>query len=72
MAKGMDTLNSSDHNQIKEKGFIFAFISLGISAIQGIGKCVIIWKFTSLGVVLGIIFGKSDFSKIFAITYFFL
>ena len=63
MAKGMNALNSSDPNQVKEKGFIFAFISLGISAIQGIGTCLMLWKFTSLGVTLGRIFRKKIFAK---------
>jgi ABC-type multidrug transport system fused ATPase/permease subunit len=63
MAKGMNALNSRDYNQVKEKGFIFAFISLGMSAIQGIGTCLMLWKFTGLGVTLGRIFRKKMFAK---------
>ena len=63
MAKGMIGLNSSDPNEVKKQGFIYAFISLGISAIQGMGTCLMLWKFTSLGVTLGRIFRKKIFAK---------
>ena len=63
MAKGMNALNSKDLDKVKEKGLIYAFISLGISAIQGIGTCLMLWKFTSLGVTIGRIFRKKIFAK---------
>ena len=72
MSKGMNGLNSGDHDKIKREGLKYAFISLSISAVQGIGTCLMLWKFTGLGVTLGRIFRKQIFVKYlqFHLCYF--
>ena len=72
MAHGMNGLSERDKDKREDEGFKYAFISLGISLAQGIGTCLMLWKFTALGVTLGRIFRKKIFVKYlqFHLCYF--
>ena len=63
MAHGMNGLNSSMESTRKKEGLKYAFLSLFFSFVQGTGTCLMLWKFTSLGVTLGRIFRKRIFVK---------
>jgi ABC-type multidrug transport system fused ATPase/permease subunit len=72
MAYGFTSLSSPNADKRKKDGLKYAYISLGFSIVQGAGTCIMLWKFTSLGVTLGRIFRKKIFTKYleFHLSYF--
>ena len=63
MAKAINALNSKYQTVRYDDGLKYAFIFLAFAFLQGIGNCLMIWKFMSLGQTLARIYRKKLLKK---------
>ena len=72
MAKAINALNSKYQTIRYDDGLKYAFIFLGFAFLQGIGNCLMLWKFLSLGLTLARIYRKKIMKKYlqFHLAYF--
>ena len=63
MAKAINALNSKYQTIRYDDGLKYAFIFLAFAFLQGIGNCLMIWKFMSLGQTLARIYRKKLLKK---------
>ena len=63
MSKAINALNSSYQTIRYDDGLKYAFIFLAIAFLQGLGNCLMIWKFMSLGQTLARIYRKKLLKK---------
>ena len=63
MAKAINSLNSIYQTIRYDKGLKYAFIFLAFAFLQGIGNCLMLWKFISLGQTLARIYRKKLLKK---------
>jgi len=63
MAKAINALNSSNQTKRYDDGLKYAFIFLAFAFLQGLGNCLMIWKFASLGQTLARIYRKKLLKK---------
>ena len=72
MAKGINALNSKFQTVRYDDGLKYSFIFLAFAFLQGIGNCLMLWKFLSLGFTLARIYRKKIMAKYlqFHLSYF--
>ena len=72
MAKAINALNSKYQTIRFDDGLKYAFIFLAFAFLQGIGNCLMLWKFLSLGLTLARIYRKKIMKKYlqFHLSYF--
>ena len=72
MAKAINALNSKYQTIRYDDGLKYAFIFLAFAFLQGIGNCLMLWKFLSLGLTLARIYRKKIMRKYlqFHLSYF--
>ena len=72
MAKAINALNSRYQTVRYDDGLKYAFIFLAFAFLQGIGNCLMLWKFLSLGLTLARIYRKKIMRKYlqFHLAYF--
>ena len=72
MAKAINALNSKYQTVRYDDGLKYAFIFLAFAFLQGIGNCLMLWKFLSLGLTLARIYRKKIMRKYlqFHLSYF--
>ena len=72
MAKAINALNSKYQTVRYDDGLKYAFIFLAFAFLQGIGNCLMLWKFLSLGATLARIYRKKIMRKYlqFHLSYF--
>ena len=72
MAKAINALNSRYQTIRYDDGLKYAFIFLAFAFLQGIGNCLMLWKFLSLGLTLARIYRKKIMRKYlqFHLAYF--
>ena len=72
MAKAINALNSKYQTIRYDDGLKYAFIFLAFAFLQGLGNCLMIWKFLSLGLTLARIYRKKIMRKYlqFHLAYF--
>ena len=63
MAKAINALNSSNQTKRYDDGLKYALIFLAFAFLQGLGNCLMIWKFASLGQTLARIYRKKLLKK---------
>ena len=63
MAKAINALNSRYETVRYDDGLKYAFIFLAFAFLQGIGNCLMLWKFMSLGQTLARIYRKKLLKK---------
>ena len=63
MAKTINALNSRYQTVRYDDGLKYAFIFLAFAFLQGIGNCLMLWKFISLGQTLARIYRKKLLKK---------
>ena len=63
MAKAINALNSKYQTIRYDDGLKYAFIFLAFAFLQGLGNCLMIWKFLSLGYTLARIYRKKLLKK---------
>ena len=72
MAKAINALNSRYQTIRYDDGLKYAFIFLAFAFLQGIGNCLMLWKFLSLGLTLARVYRKKIMRKYlqFHLSYF--
>ena len=72
MAKAINALNSRYQTVRYDDGLKYAFIFLAFAFLQGLGNCLMLWKFLSLGLTLARIYRKKIMRKYleFHLSYF--
>ena len=72
MAKGINSLNSKYENKRSNNGLKYSLIFLSFAFLQGMGNCLMLWKFQSLGMTLAKIYRRKIVSKYlqFHLSYF--
>jgi ABC-type multidrug transport system fused ATPase/permease subunit len=72
MAKAINALNSKYQTVRYDDGLKWAFVFLALAFLQGIGNCLMLWKFLSLGLTLARIYRKKIMRKYlqFHLSYF--
>ena len=72
MAKAINALNSRYETVRYDDGLKYALIFLAFAFLQGIGNCLMLWKFLSCGLTLARIYRKKIMSKYlqFHLSYF--
>ena len=63
MAKSINALNSKYQTIRYDDGLKYAMIFLAFAFLQGIGNCLMLWKFLSLGLTLARIYRKKILAK---------
>ena len=63
MAKSINALNSKYQTIRYDDGLKFSFIFLAFALLQGIGNCLMLWKFFSVGLTLARIYRKKILAK---------
>ena len=63
MAKSINALNSRNETKRYDDGLKYSFIFLAFAFLQGLGNCLMIWKFSSLGQTLARIYRKKLLKK---------
>ena len=72
LAKSINALNSKYQTVRYDDGLKYALVFLAFAFLQGIGNCLMIWKFLSLGLTLARIYRKKILRKYleFHLAYF--
>ena len=72
MAKAINAINSSYQTVRYDDGLKYALIFLAFAFLQGIGNCLMLWKFLSCGLTLARIYRKKIMRKYlqFHLSYF--
>ena len=72
MAKSINALNSKYQTVRYDDGLKYSLVFLAFAFLQGIGNCLMIWKFLSLGLTLARIYRKKILKKYleFHLAYF--
>ena len=63
MSKAINALNSNYQTIRYDDGLKYAFIFLALAFLQGLGNCIMIWKFMALGQTLARIYRKKLLKK---------
>ena len=63
MSKGINALNSNYQTVRFDDGLKYSFIFLAIAFLQGLGNCIMMWKFMGLGHTLARIYRKKLLKK---------
>ena len=72
MAKILNALKSKYETKRYDDGLNFAIIFLALALVMGIGNCLMVWQFMTLGLILAKIYRKKLMSKYlsFHLSYF--